>query len=101
MSRFKRVKPRTKRDKRALAWCNRVREKQGLKPVKTFAAGIRHDSCECVIARTAHVEYIIGGRWIMPDVSIDEATIRSPKYIADFYYAFDRGWIPYLISESE
>lgn len=91
---MKRVKPRTERERRVLAWCNKVRAKLGRKPVDMFACGLAGNCFECVIARTIG-DAIAGGVSVRHRES--GLKVTTPRYIQYFIVSFDAGRLPHLI----
>lgn len=90
---MKRVKPRTDRERRVLAWCNKVRAKLGRKPVATLACGDKFYVCECVLMRTLDAERVTYRSTTLRD----GMEVKHPEYIRKFIHSFDTGRLPHLI----
>lgn len=95
------VKPRTKLEKRVLAYCNEVRKKFGLRPRKVLRKGVPHHGEKCVVALTIGLSdpfrcYVLCGKVnvgkrivpsIFEDVVLNE---YLPRYVRQFTIKFDR-----------
>lgn len=91
---MKRVKPRTERERRVLAWCNKVRERLGRKPVGRFTPGHPCNANECVIARTIDGVVVFDG--VVHSRELD-CYFDIPAYTEAFIDSFDAGRLPHLI----
>lgn len=84
-----------------LAFCNRIREEQGLKPIKKLPRGVQRSNTCCPVARALQpLDPCVNGRTVRFNTRNDNfwrATKILPKYVGTFIGRFDRGDFPELV----
>lgn len=83
-----------------LAWCNRLRKRNGKKPLAKLPKGVKNDamSCPCgkacglaVYSDGAYEDHSDDWGWDMP---AEVRIARTNKFVAEFIERFDNGDIP-------
>lgn len=98
------VKPTNARERRVLAWVNRMRKKHlGKPPLKGLPKGEAClSSAQCVIGRAFGNSPRIGPKYAVvlgPFITVGVKTLRMPQYLDDFEYDFEAGKLPHLLTK--
>ena len=82
-----------------LKWCNRIRAKDGKKPLKKLPKGERYNGSSCPCGSASG--YFVGRSNYKKNAWSDEILGTLPAMVTDFTRLFDHGFLPQFDKEAK